>query len=401
VIIPFPLLSQTGAVTSDPIQDVVEATIRSPQVSAAAATAKGALALTKSGRSTTPAQLYIAPWLGSPNGTTEEFLFLQPLEAGGRRRARVSSLDVQLVDAQTAYLETVSSVYVHILSQVTSLAAAERNYSHTVKVEKNLEASLKVIEAQVAAGAKPGSDIELLRAHWNEAHIVSVMASEHVTSSRIKLAAYGLDVSGFQNNASSRAIPNPADLVPTNLLERRGSVTLAKLASDMQSSSALGRPDVSLMVRSQNFTRNFTPNDRGVAVQFSIPMDHGSIKANTSIIASQLSSVTTRVNDDRSKQLARRKSIEVTIASIDTAIATTQQAVISPKTDYVAKMQRAYIAGTEPVMSYLDAQRSLHDSELLLNSLRDQRDQAVLQLIEQCGLLPNQLFTADLKRNRK
>ena len=399
--IPFPLVFQLTAANTDPMQAAVEAAIRSPQVSAAATTATGALALTKSGRATTSAQLAIAPWLGSPNGTTEEFLFLQPLEAGGRRSARVSSLDVQLVDAETAYLETVTVVYSQILSQLTTLAAAERDHSHAVKVEKNLEAALKVVEAQVAAGTKPGSDIDLVKVHWSEANIASVLAAELVTSSRVKLLSYGLDVSMFQRGAAALAIPNLTILSPTNLLERRGSVTVAKLASEMQASSASSRPDVSIMVRSQNFTRNFTSNDRGVAVQISIPIDHGSIKANTSTIASQISSLTTRLNDERTKQSSRRKAIEATIASIDAAITTTQQAVISPMTDFVAKMQRAYVAGTATVMSYLDAQRSLHDSERRLISLRDQRDQGIRHLIEQGGMLPSQLIAATKQSNRK
>jgi len=68
----------------------LRAALRSPQVITAAFIVKSALTLARSGRSTTSGQLTIAPWLGSPNGTTEEFLFTQSLEAGGRRTARVS-----------------------------------------------------------------------------------------------------------------------------------------------------------------------------------------------------------------------------------------------------------------------------------------------------------------------
>jgi outer membrane protein TolC len=107
------------------------------------------------------------------------------------------------------------------------------------------------------------------------------------------------------------------------------------------------------------------------------------------------------LNDERTKQSSRRKAIEATIASIDTAITTTQQAVISPMTDFVAKMQRAYVAGTATVMSYLDAQRSLHESERRLISLRDQRDQGIRHLIEQGGMLPSQLIAATKQSNRK
>jgi outer membrane protein TolC len=156
-----------------------------------------------------------------------------------------------------------------------------------------------------------------------------------------------------------------------------------------------------MVLRSQNFTRNFTPNDRGFAVQLSMPIDHGSIRSNVATIESQISSIEMRMKDDRSKQNVRRKSIETTIASIETAIANTQQSVITPMEDYVAKMQRAYTAGTVTVTAFLDAQRSLHESIHKLLTLQDQRDQLSVQLIEQGGMLPKQLVIHNKQSDRK
>lgn len=84
----------------------------------------------------TPEPLSTTPRLSTQNGTADAFLFLQPLEAGWRRRALVSSLDVQLLDAQTSRLKTVSTVYWQILTHLTKLAAAERDYSQAFKAIK-------------------------------------------------------------------------------------------------------------------------------------------------------------------------------------------------------------------------------------------------------------------------
>lgn len=392
---------QQPASASDPKLIAIIATIRSPQVIASESAVKSALKSLKSGRATTPGQLTIAPWLGSPNGTTEEFLFIQSLDAGGRRNARLSNLDTSLLDAQLTYGETVLTVYRQILSHLTQLAACEREYTHSLQVENNLAASLKVIEAQVAAGTKPGSDVELAKVIWNEAHIAAVMASDRVAASRINLAAYGIASDIQESGVSERAIPNLSHLQPTNNLEQRALLNVAKLSSELRMTSAASRPDVSMVVRSQNFTRNFTPNDRGVALQLSIPVDHGSIKSSKATIASQISNIELRIKDDQAKQSSYRKAIEATISSIDAAIATTQQTVVLPMTDYVAKMQRAYMAGTVTVMAYLDAQRSLHAAERKLITLKDQRDQSILQLIEQGGMAPSQLSITIKQSDRK
>ena len=89
---------------SDRLQIAVGLASRFPKVSVCASTDNCPLVSMQSGRATTLTQLAITQWLGSANGTTEEVLHFQPLEAGGRRRARVSSLDVKLVDAQTTHL---------------------------------------------------------------------------------------------------------------------------------------------------------------------------------------------------------------------------------------------------------------------------------------------------------
>ena len=386
---------------SDAMDFALIATIRSPQVIAAGSTLKSAMALAKVGRATTPAQLTVAPWLGSPNGTTEEFLFTQSLEAGGRRAARVSSHDALLLDAQATYNETVASVYTKILVHVAQLLAAERSYAHALRVEKNLAESLRVVETQVLAGTKPGSDLDIAKAIWNAARIDSQLALQRTRAHRINLEAYGVDAERKQTGTEVFTIPDRSSLLPGNCIELRGAANAARLSADMRASTASGRPDVSVVIRSQNFTRNFTPNDRGLSLQVSIPVDHGTIRANSATIMSQMSSVGISVTDDRTKQNALRSSIDANIASIDIGIAKTQETVITPLSNYVTKMQRAYMAGTVTVLAFLDAQRSYHDAERKLIGLRDQRDLAILQLIEQGGMIPKQLITSTKQNDRK
>lgn len=385
---------------SDALDFALTATFRSPQVIAAGSSLKSAMALAKSGRATTPAQLTVAPWLGSPNGTTEEFLFTQSLEAGGRRAARVSSHDALLLDAQATYNETLVSVYTRILVHVAQLLAAERSYAHAIHVENNLAESLRVIETQVSAGTKPGSDLEIAKTNLNAARIESQLALERTRAHRINLEAYGVDAEGKHTSTDVFTVPDRSSLLPANCIELRGAANAARLAAEMRASTASGRPDVSVVIRSQNFTRNFTPNDRGLALQVSIPIDHGTVRANSATIQRQVSSIGLSVLDDRSKQIAMRRSIDANIESIDIGIAKTQETVITPLSNYVSKMQRAYMTGTVTVLAFLDAQRSYHDAERKLIGLRDQRDLAMLQLIEQGGLVPKQLITSTKQSDR-
>jgi len=386
---------------SDAMDFALSATIRSPQVIAAASNVKSALALSKSGRATAPGQLTVAPWLGSPNGTTEEFLFIQSLEAGGRRSARVSSHDALLLDAQANYNETVVSVYTKILAHVAQFLAAERSHAHAIHVENNLAESVRVIETQVLAGTKPGSDLEIAKAMLNAARIESELALERTRAIRISLEAYAVDEAHKPTGMRAFTIPDRASLLPGNTIELRGAANAARLSFDMRASTASGRPDVAVVIRSQNFTRNFTPNDRGLAVQVSIPVDHGTIRANSSTIQRQMASDVLRVTDDINKQTALRSSIDANIASIDIGIVKTQETVITPLSTYVSKMQRAYMTGTVSVLAFLDAQRSYHDAERKLIGLRDQRDVAMLQLIEQGGMIPKQLVTSIKQNDRK
>lgn len=96
VHIPFPLVFLVSPSNSDRLQIAVGLASRFPKISVCASTANLPLVRLQSGRVTTSAQLAITQWLGSPNGTAEAFVFLQPLEAGESRNARVSSLDLQL-----------------------------------------------------------------------------------------------------------------------------------------------------------------------------------------------------------------------------------------------------------------------------------------------------------------
>lgn len=355
----------------------------------------------KAGRSTVPGQLSIAPWLGSPNGTTEEFLFIQSLDAGGRRGARLTSIDASLLDAKATYNETLKSVYVTILTQCVQLLLAQRAADHALLVEKNLAESMRVIEAQVNAGTKPGSDLELAKAVWNEARIDTVLASEKVMTLRTSLQAYGISNGDVNLKTISRVLPELRSLHPDHVLEGRADVNIAKLIADKQSVSASGRPDVSMVVRSQNFTRNFTPNDRGIALQLSIPVDHGTIRANAATFDSQIGNVERRLEDESAKQKALRISIEANIASIDSGIIASQQKVIAPLSDYVSKMQRAYAAGTVNVVTFLDAQRAYHSALGKLLALQDRRDMAVLQLVEQGGMIPRQFTNYNQQSDKK
>jgi len=110
-----------------------------------------------------------------------------------------------------------------------------------------------------------------------------------------------------------------------------------------------------------------------------------------------------QVKDDQTKQTSLRIAIDANIAGLDIGIAKTQEAVILPLSAYVSKMQRAHTAGTVNVLAILDAQRSYHDAKQKLITLQDQRDMALLQLIEQGGLVPKLFVTstehADRKRN--
>lgn len=301
---PCPAAVQTVQSIQSPAEAVIVAVRQSPQVIAADSNLKAAYKLAMSSRATAPGQLTIAPWLGSPNGTTEEFLFIQSLDAGGRRSARVSSHNALILEAQATYAETLVSTYVKILTHVTELASAQRVHSYNAQIEKNFAESLRVIEAQVAIGTKPGSDIELAKAMWHDARINTALAAERVNSHRITLKAYGISSGNQILDVTRSGIPLLSEMQPGTILELRASASIAKLNGDILTTKASGRPDVSMVVRSQNFTRNFTPNDRGIAVQLSIPIDHGSIKGNTGAIASQIASVEARVKDDLTKQVS-------------------------------------------------------------------------------------------------
>ncbi len=392
--IALPLMSFVLVQQAKSVDVVINATLQSSQVVAAASHVKSAISLAKSGRSSLPGQLTIAPWLGSPNGTTEEFLFIQSLEAGGRRAARVTATDSLILDTQATYAESIVRVYTKILGIIVQLAAAERAHTQAKLVERNLADSLRVIETQVAAGSRPGSDVELARAMWSAARIETTMEYERSKALREQIAAYGINNFGSSSSAVSSAIPQRNTLTFSNALGLRGASNAARLSAELRSANASGRPDVSLLVRSQNFTRNFTPNDRGIAVQVSIPVDHGTMRANATTVQSQLTSLEARLKDEQSKQVSLCRSIDATIASLDVGITSTENSVVTPLFNYANKMQRAYLAGTVTVLAYLDAQRSYHDAQRKLITLRDERDQAILQLIEHGGLIPNDLVTA-------
>ncbi len=218
-------------------------------------------------------------------GTTDGFLFEQPLELNGTRDARagIARAQLRLTQAQ-AVVQLQTLVYV-----------ARTNFYALARAQERLRLSreLRGVTAQFAAlarkqvelGARPGVEarqaaIEAARARTEEARAVGEeQAARAVLNAYLGRAPLDPVETSLVPAEAAGTLPMPDTVAATQqALAARGEIAVAEATRDVplaraRLARAQGRPDVAPEFRVSQITPKYM--DAGLGVVFTLPLDYG------------------------------------------------------------------------------------------------------------------------------
>lgn len=318
----------------------------------------------RAARAPAPPTFSIAPWIGSANGTTEEFLFLQPLEVNGARGAR--SVVAQARREQTAAsLELERWALVHAVRVAyDSLAYAQARTAlarETLELTRELD---RLTRRQVELGTRPGIEatqtrIEVIRAE--QAHAQAEGERRAATGALASLMGIpqGESLPALTPLALSVVPPEqtPAGTAPRPELAVEGA-NQKRLRGEQQLARTELKADLAFVLRSQNLFHPSYPSDRGAAVQVNLPLDWGARRARVRQLE-----VATEAQSARQEALVRQLQQEQEAARVrlETAAQTLQtyEADLLERTERLLNASKTgFQAGQTSITAVLEAQRT-------------------------------------------
>lgn len=313
----------------------------------------------------------IAPALTSLSGTTEELLFVQPLEINGARRARVALARAgrRVADA-TAQSEARSLIY-RVKAAYYELARARAQRSLAADLLTTAQEFDRIARRQVELGSRAGIDttqtgLEVARARQQVT----------ITDADVRVAEIGFSALLGRNieTPPSELVAleyapssTDAETLLADALRSRPEIAQASAQGDAVRAEgnairAEGRPDISPLVRVGSLTRpqpNDSGNGFGVGIAISVPVfDYGSRRArlrqnDESFKAQQSEAVAVRqqVEQEVRQAFARLRAAE-------TIVGTYRKGVL----DQTAKLRDAartgFREGQTSILQVLEAQRA-------------------------------------------
>lgn len=349
-------------------------------------------------------------------GTTDGFLFQQPLELNGTRDARAGVARAQLRLTQAhALVQLQALVYTTRLNFYTLAQAQER-----LRLAQDLRAIAERFDAiartQVALGARPGIErrqtaIEVARARAQEAQ-----AFGQEQAARTALNAYlgraALDPIETRietqpgeaplgaERAGAQASSPDAVLAQRQALAVRGEIAAAEATRDIPQaqarlSRALGRPDIAPSFRISQITPTYM--DAGLGVVVTIPLDYGTrrnqirqLEQTAQADAARVTGTQALVRSEVVQAAMRRRAAQEALRAYDGGLLAEARAVLDAA-------QVGFREGATTIISVLEAQRTYR---AILSERLDALTQAALaqaELDRAAGTIPSTLLT-DLRK---
>lgn len=312
----------------------------------------------------------LAPGISSLSGTTEELLALQPLELNGTRSARTAvalgDYRVALYEAQTTLLALTYEVRLAVLS-LGQARAQMRLVETQVRDAQLLE---RLARKQVELGTRPGIDLETLALETLRTENLSTQAARAVKSAETVLNL----LLGRRAGATVPALAPPALPQETPSIETAFSSALSHrpevkqvaaeqdiLQAQQKLLQAEGKPDVSPILRIGSFFRGTPPgstgNGAGVGVAISLPLDHGSRRAQRAGLQLRLEGYQSR-REDVSRQIEREVREAAEKLTTAQAVLTRFETDALPRAERLLRASRiGFEEGKTSILAVIEVQR--------------------------------------------
>lgn len=355
---------------------------------------------------------------GRPLGSTgdQEFTaaFLQPVEAFGKRKNRVSVADSAVALAEAELDERSTQIAYEIETGYLSVAYERERIAVLDRVSDSLRESLRLTEARVREGDAAPLEAQLLAVEQSRADAQRAAAAGRLASSELELRRVAVLPAGdplpsiapptdgpvtlSSQQFTIRALEKRADLRAARVLEQQGEAESALAKSE-------ARPDVTVSARYTYLQESFE-NKHGLTSSGALTPIRDQF--HTLSVGVSLPLVTKRRNQgaiEAAESAAasarlRREHLELSIPfEVQSAYERWMSAqrtrdllrdgVVGQSTKNLAVVREAYQLGQLRLMDVLNEQRRLTDSEFAYLDARAQVARALSDLERLTGgLLP-------------
>lgn len=334
------------------------------QVISERASAKGGAALTN------PSFFFVpAVQIG---GSDEEFLFAQPLELNGTRRART-----RLTSAESA-----RKILEYKFELIEHVRALQGLYLQAVRSQEklNLHVSLRstaselknITRRQVEVGTRPGIDLTLAEVEEIRASQQEALAKAELEQAVLKLsAAIGTASPGDRRpltelewrDEDPGMPPEPSLSISLNQAKQHrpeimlNDLQTARIEAEVEWVRAQGRPDLAPQLRFESVLRE--PRFGGLGLGISLPIfDHGSRRSKLTELTALLAATKKRREGDLQKIESDVASAIVKVQAIQTVITTYKDQLLGKTQKLLEATTKGFRLGESSLSAVLEARRT-------------------------------------------
>ncbi|MDK2762162.1 MAG: TolC family protein [Sphingopyxis sp.] len=373
-------------------QAMEEADARSPRVVAAAAEVEAARGRQRQSRYRFNPTLNVdvqnfagtGPYTGF-NGLETTVLVSQRIDVGGRRRARMTLADAELIAAQYRLEIARADLALDVRNQFATASAARDSLTLARENEARARELVRVAQAMVDTGNEPP-----LRAFRANAALVQATAelrtaeAEEQTSRRSLAALLGATTPPVELVAGDAGLVTPASADALETLDVRLAETDKVIAeARLRGQRADGRLDPSLGVGMRQLRAT---GDRAFVANLSVPLpifdrNQGNVAAAKSDVAA---AIARRENAVVNAQ-AQIANAQAELEAADARLAALEGSGIEQAREGVRLAELSYRAGKSSLVEYIDAQQAYAATQAELIAARQARAAARAVLARQAA----------------
>lgn len=335
-------------------------------------------------------------------GTTDGFLFEQPLELNGTRGARTDVARAQLHLSQAQALVQLQALVYTARTGVYTLARAQERLRLAREGRRIAEQFDEIARKQVALGARPGIERRQTAVEAARARTLEAQAAGEEQAARASLNAYlgraPLDpVNAALGLDAGAALTLPDIAAAQRLaLRSRAEVAVAEATRDIPSARARlgraqGRPDLAPEFRISQITPTYM--DAGLGVVLTVPLDYGTrrnqIRADEQTADADQSRVTgaqALVRLEAAQAAVRLGAAQDALREYDGGLLENARAVLDA-------VLFGFREGATTIISVLDAQRTYQAVAAERLDAQAQAAQARADFDRAVGAIPPALLT--------
>ena len=355
----------------------------------------------KSAAALSPPVFTIGPALQA-GGTTDGFLFEQPLELNGTRGARTRVARAQLRLAEAQALTTLQALVYTARTDYFLLARAQEQLRLAGEVRRVTEEFNALARRQVALGARPGIEARQAAIEAARARVAEAQAAGEEQAARALLNAYlgraPLDpiLASLPEAPAGRAAPDLA-LAQQEALAGRGEIAAAEATRDLPLARAAltraqGRPDLAPEFRISQITPTYM--DAGLGVVITVPLDYGTRRnlarqedRTAEADGDRVVGTQAQVRAETVQAAGRLFEARAALAEYDGGIVADARAVLD-------STRAGFAAGGLTIVEVLNAERTFRQVTNERLGALAQADQAAADFDHAVGAVPPSLLSA-------